>query len=671
MEFVDCLLVGGTVVTMNRQFDIIPDGAVAIRESKIIAVGRSADLREQYQAAEEVDCSNQYILPGLVNAHTHVPMTLLRGLADDLRLDVWLIGYCMPTEREFVTPEFCRLGAGLACAEMIRSGITTFADMYYYEKDVARATADAGLRGVLGQTVLKFPSPDAESYEHSLDYAAQFIEEWKGHPLITPAIAPHAPYSTTQQILSECAQLAVAYDVPILIHIAETKLEQDDSMAAYGRPVVPWVEEAGLLGAKVVAAHCVHVNPSEMKILHRHNTTVAHCPTSNLKLAAGIAPVTEMLKHKLTVGIGTDGPASNNDLDMFEEVRLAAILAKTAANDPTALPAREALLMATRQGAEALYLGDVTGSLEVGKLADIITLDAGPSHNMPQFHRDPNAVYSRIIYASKSTDVRDVLCHGRWLMRGRQLLTLDEPSLLKAAADYAVKVDAFLAVREKDTLRKLLAIGGLEQGESFEVQVKVRVPDDLVMDRLLTHPDVQILKKVHYRQYDTYFLFDDPDAGRVRYREDDLMGDDGEVKSVRTRLTYTTPSKERAFHSAVLLSRSRFLSKADRPLRFYREYFQSAEVQELQKDRQRWHIFYQDVLFYVNLDELLKPAMPQRYLEIKARTWSSSDAENKADRIQEMLRILEIKPTDIIRMEYLELQDTDGVSSRGGETPSQ
>lgn len=662
MEPVDCLLVGGTVVTMNRQFDIIPDGAVAIRESKIVAVGRTADLRQQYQPAEEVDCSNQYILPGLVNAHTHVPMTLLRGLADDLRLDVWLIGYCMPTEREFVTPEFCRLGAGLACAEMIRSGITTFADMYYYEKDVAQATADAGLRGVLGQTVLKFPSPDAESYEHSLDYAAQFIEKWKGHPLITPAIAPHAPYSTTQRILSECAQLAVAYDVPILIHIAETKLEQDDSVAAYGKPVVPWVEEAGLLGAKVVAAHCVHIDPGEMKILHRHNTTVAHCPTSNLKLAAGIAPVSEMLKHKLIIGIGTDGPASNNDLDMFEEVRLAAILAKTAANDPTALPAREALLMATRQGAEALYLGDVTGSLEAGKLADIITVDAGPAHNMPQFHRDPNAVYSRIVYASKSTDVRHVMCHGRWLMQDRHLLTLDEPALLKAAADYAVKVDAFLAAREKDTLRKLLAIGGLEQGESFEVQVKVRVHDDLVMDRLLKHPDVQVLKKVHYRQYDTYFVFDDPNAGRVRYREDDLM-EDGEVKSVRARLTYTTPSKERAFHSAVLLSRSRFISKADRPLRFYREYFQSATVQELQKDRQRWHIYYQDVLFYVNLDELLKPAMPQRFLEIKARTWSSSDAENKADRIQEMLKILEIKPTDIIRMEYLELQDSDVTSS--------
>jgi 5-methylthioadenosine/S-adenosylhomocysteine deaminase len=267
MEPADTILTHGIVVTMNHQFDIIHDGAVAIRDEKIIAIGLTADITAQFQSDNMVSCADQYILPGLVNAHTHVPMTLLRGLADDLRLDVWLMGYCMPTEREFVTPEFCRLGTGLACAEMIRSGITSFADMYYFEKDVAQATADAGMRGVLGQTILKFPAPDAESYEHSLDYVAQFIEEWKNHPLITPAIAPHAPYSTTQGLLHDCAQLAIAYDVPILIHIAETKLEQDDSMVLYGKTVVPWVEEAGLLGAKVLAAHCVHISRGEMRIL--------------------------------------------------------------------------------------------------------------------------------------------------------------------------------------------------------------------------------------------------------------------------------------------------------------------------------------------------------------------------------------------------------------------
>lgn len=660
MERVDTILSGGIVVTMNQQFDIIHDGALAIRAEKIVAIGSTADITARFESDNVISCEGQYILPGLVNAHTHVPMTLLRGLADDLRLDVWLMGYCMPTEREFVTPEFCRLGTGLACAEMIRSGITSFADMYYYEKDVAKATADAGMRGVLGQTILKFPAPDAESYEHSLDYAAQFIEQWKGHPLITPAIAPHAPYSTTQDLLHDCAQLAIAYDVPILIHIAETRLEQDDSVALYGKTVVPWVEEAGLLGAKVLAAHCVHIAKSEMRILREYQATVAHCPTSNLKLAAGIAQVAQMLDEKLTVGIGTDGPASNNDLDMFEEVRLAAILGKTAANDPTAVPARQALLMATRKGAEALFIGDKTGSLEVGKLADVITVNANPVHNMPRFDRDPNAIYSRIVYASKSSDVQHVICNGKWLMRDRELLTLDEGALLREASDYAVKVDTFLAAREKDILRKLLAIGGLEQGESFEVQVKAIVPDNFAVDKLLNHRDVDVLKAIHYRQYDTYFMFNDADDGRVRYREDDMLDEKGEVISVRSRLTFTSGTKERDFHSAVLLSRSRFISKADRPLRFYREYFQPQQERELQKDRRRWHIHYQDVMFYINLDKVLKPDLPQTFIEIKSRTWSASDAANKADRIKEMLAILGISQSDTIRMEYLDFQPAAG-----------
>lgn len=656
METVDLILSGGTVVTMNRQFDLIPDGAVAVHGQKIVAVGARAQIEAAYQSDKTVDCRGQYVLPGLINAHTHVPMTLLRGLADDLRLDVWLMGYVMPTERHFVTPEFCRLGTSLACAEMIRSGITAFADMYYFEAEVAKATAAAGMRGVLGQSILKFPTPDAETYEYSLDYVSRFIEEWRGHPLITPAIAPHAPYSTTHEILRECAALAKAYDVPILIHIAETKLEQDDSTQIYGKTVVPWVNEAGLFDVKVLAAHCVHINPAEMRIMHEHGTTVAHCPTSNLKLASGIAPVTQMLDHKLTVGIGTDGPASNNDLDMLEEVRLAAILAKTAANDPTALPARQALLMATRMGAEALFLGDVTGSLEVGKLADIITIDAEVPHNTPQFQRDSNAVYSRIVYASKSTDVRHVLCNGQWLMRDRELLTVNEPELLAEAKAYAHKVDAFLAEQQKDLLSKLLVIGGVAQSESFEVQVKASLNDVSMLDNLLNHPDVQILKQVHYRQYDTYFLFEDDSKGRLRYREDDLLDEQGEVKSVRSRLTFTMPTKEREFHSTILLSHSRFISDANRPLRFYREYFRPNQERELHKDRRRWHIHYQGVLFYINLDRVLQPEMGQPFLEIKSRTWSRSDAENKADRIQAMLKIIGVPGTSIVRDEYLEMK---------------
>ncbi len=657
MEKVDTILYGGTVVTMNEQFDLIPDGALAIRGMDIAAVGARAEVLAQYESDNVVDCGGGFILPGLVNSHTHAAMTLLRGLADDLRLDVWLYGYIMPTEREFVNPEFCRLGTSLACAEMIRSGITSFADMYYYEADVAEATADAGLRGVLGETILKFPAPDAESYEDSLAYCRGFIEKWRNHPLITPAIAPHAPYSNTDETMRRCVDLAREFDVPLLTHLAETKLEIENSLNEFGMTVITHMRELGLFDAKVLAAHCVHIDQNEMHVLLDGDATVAHCPTSNLKIASGIAPVAQMLKSQLTVGVGTDGAASNNDLDMFEEIRLAAILAKTAANDPTALPARQALLMATRMGAAALFMDDITGSLEAGKRADVIVMDTSTLHNMPYFDYDPNSVYSRIVYAGKSTDVIHVLCNGRWLMRDRDLLTLDEAALKTQAQEYARRVDTFFSEREGDVLNKLLAIGGLSQSESFEVQVKAELKDEAALEKLLHHPAVRVIKKVHYRQYDTYFLFDNAESGRVRYREDDGLSDDGEVEAVRSRLTLTMPTKEREFHSTILLSHSRFIADANQSLRFYREYFRPLSERQLQKDRQRWHITYKGVLFYVNVDRVLQPELPGLFFELKSRTWSLSDAENKADAIRQMLDILGVAPDDLVYSDYLEMEN--------------
>ncbi len=655
---VDTLLVGGIVVTMNQQFDVFPDGAIAVQGDQIAAVGNRADMLALYEADNVLDCTGKVIMPGLVNAHTHAPMTLLRGLADDRRLDVWLMGYMMPTERKFVNPEFCRLGTQLACAEMIRSGVTAFADMYYFEADIAAATAEAGMRGVLGESVLKFPAPDADSYEESLRYTREFIEKWRGHPLITPAIAPHAPYSNTDETLRLCVQVATEFDVPLLIHISETRLEVDNSLNEFGMTVVDRMRALGLFEAKVLAAHCVHIAPHEIPIMHDEGATIAHCPTSNLKLASGIAPVAQWLKADVTVGIGTDGPASNNDLDMFEEVRLAAILAKTAANDPTTLPAKQALLMATRQGAEALFIGDITGSLEIGKRADIVIMDADPLHNVPQFDSDPNAIYSRIVYAGHATDVRHVMVNGRWLMRDRELLTIDEQAVKVQAQALARQIDTFIRRHEHDVLSKLLAIGGIEQGESFEVQVKAILRDESALDKLLHHPDVQIVREVHYRQYDTYFLFDDPSSGRVRYREDHRIGDKDSVESVRTRLTLTESRKEKDFYKTILLSHSRFIANADRPLRFYREYFRSSEERELHKDRRRWHILYQGVLFYVNLDRVLLPELPWTFIELKSRTWSSSDAEIKAARIQQMMSILGVGSEDILQDEYLEMETT-------------
>jgi 5-methylthioadenosine/S-adenosylhomocysteine deaminase len=648
----DILLTNALVLTMDSDFTQYPAGAVAITGHSLVAVG---DLAGEYTAAETVDCGGRVVMPGLINAHTHAPMTLLRGLADDLRLDVWLLGYMLPVEREFVNPDFVRLGTGLACAEMIRSGVTAFADMYYYEAAVAEATAAAGLRALCGQTVLKFPSPDARSYEDSLAMAREFIVQWKDHPLIVPAVSPHAPYTCTAEILQACAALAVEYDVPLHTHISETLLEVENSRRDVGMPVVPWVKKQGLLEAKVLAAHCVHIDEGEMRTLRNAGAGVAHNPTSNLKLASGIAPVTQMLQSGLNVGIGTDGPASNNDLDMFAEVHLAAILAKGTTGDPTVLPARQALAMATRLGARALHIGHLTGSLEAGKRADLILVDVETLHNTPAFRRDPNAIYSQLVYAAKSTDVQAVMVNGRWLMRDQQLLTVDEAALKLAAGDYAKRIDYFLIQREGSVLQKLIAIGGAVEEESFEVQAKVALPSDAPVLEALAHSDeLRQVRTVHYHEFDTYFSFDDPSQGRLRYREDEFVGERGQVTNVRARLTLTGERQPSPLGSA-LLSRSRYLAPAVHTLRFYREYFKPTAEREIEKDRRRWLVAYQGEEFFVNLDRVLSPALPGFYLEIKSRTWSRRDAENKAGLITRLLALLGAAEAEVIREEYVEL----------------
>lgn len=649
----DTILTNGTVVTMDQSYTVIPNGAVAIRGDSILAVGPGETVLSHHRAAETIDCTGLTLIPGLINAHTHAPMTLLRGLADDLRLDVWLIGYMMPVEREFVNPDFVRLGTLLGCAEMIRSGVTVFADMYYFEDSVAAATAQAGMRAVCAQTILKFPSPDAESYEAGLAVCREFLEKWKGHPLIVPAVAPHAPYTCTPEILQACAALAAEFDVPLHIHISETAQEVQDWRESYGMPVVPWVKKQNLFDAKVIAAHCVHIDEGEMHTLLHHHAGVAHNPTSNLKLASGIAPVGRMLELGLNVGIGTDGPASNNDLDMFEETRLAALLAKVATDNPTTLPARQALEMATIMGARALHIDHLTGSLEPGKQADLAILDLSTLNNLPIFERSPDAVYARIVYAAKSTDVKDVMVSGQWLMRDRELLTLNTDDLLAQATEVARQIDAFLIAREDDIVSKLLAIGELQQEESFEVQVKARLEDPARVEAMLDLPEISVDRYSHYRQYDTYFEFGPPDHYRVRYREDDFIDERDEVTGVRTRLTLTEGGKEREFANAILLSRSRYIAPATRPLRFYREYVQAESEQTITKERRRWHIDYRGMRLYVNVDRLLEPEEDGYFLEIKSRTWSLRDAEQKAEAIGELLQILEVDSRNLIRDEYV------------------
>src|SRR6266511_2438474 len=307
MMQVDTLLVNALVLTMDENFTQYLPGAVAVKGDSIVAVGNEDEIKKEYSARETIDCRGRVVMPGLVNAHTHAPMTLLRGLADDLRLDVWLMGYMMPVEREFVSPDFVALGTKLACAEMIRSGTTCFADMYYFEESVAEAAASAGMRALCGQTVLKFPAPDAPSFEDSLARARDFITRWRGHRLIVPAPAPHAPYTCTVEILRACAELACEFNVPLHTHLSETAFEVDESRREHGRPVVPWVAKQRLFDARVLAAHCVHVDQGEMRTLKNAGAGIAHNPTSNLKLGSGVAPVVKMLELGLDVGIGTDG----------------------------------------------------------------------------------------------------------------------------------------------------------------------------------------------------------------------------------------------------------------------------------------------------------------------------------------------------------------------------
>jgi 5-methylthioadenosine/S-adenosylhomocysteine deaminase len=648
----DLLLTNAVVLTMDDGFALYRGSGVAITAESIVAVGPDALA---YTAAETIDCRGRILMPGLINAHTHVPMSLVRGLADDLRLDVWLMGYMMPVEREFVSPDFVRLGTRLGCAEMIRSGVTCFADMYYFEDAVAQAAADLGMRALCGQTVLRFAAPDAPSFDDSLAQAREFIIRWRDHPLILPAPAPHAPYTTTPEILRSCAELAAEFDVPLHIHLSETLLEVEDLRREHGMPVIPWVKKQGLFGAKVLAAHCVHVDDGEMRALKNAGAGVAHCPTSNLKLGAGVAPVARMMELGMNVGIGTDGPASNNDFDMFEETRLAALLAKGVGGNPTALPARDALAMATRVGARALHMDHLVGSIERGKRADLILLEVDSIHNAPAFERDPNGVYAQIVYASKSSDVTDVMCNGRWLMRDRTLLTLDETELREAAREQARRIDVFLGSREVSVLQKLVAVGGAVEQESFEVQVKATVPSQDQVLAVIESDELTVIRASRYRQHDTYWSFEDPEQGLLRYREDEFLDEAGSVTGARARLTLTGRTREDRF-GAVLLFRSRYLAPAAHSARFYREYFRPAAERVVEKERRRWLVAYHGVEFYVHLDRLLNPAREGYFIEVKSRTWSRRDARDKAAVIAELLALFRANPDDTIADGYVDLR---------------
>ena len=432
---VSLVVTNGTVVTMDEAARIVSPGAVAIDGRDIVAVDSPAAIASRFEARASIDAQGQIVMPGLVNTHTHAPMVLYRGLADDLALMDWLQKYIFPGEAKTVSPEFVRAGTRLAALEMIRSGTTTYADMYYFEEEIARATREAGLRGVLGQTIIRFPVADAKTPAEGLRRAEAFLKAFAADDLITPALAPHAMYTLDTPTLKAVRAIADREHAPVLIHLAETQDEVKTARQNHRMTPTAFLDSIGFWGERTLAAHAVWVSPADIRILFRRRVGVSHNPESNMKLASGTSPVTELRRAGVTVGLGTDGAASNNDLDMFEAARQAAFLHKLVTRDPRALPAAAALRMATIDGARALGMEQTIGSLEPGKRADLIVISTSSARQTPMY--DP---LSHLVYVTRGDDVLTTIVNGKILMQDRKVLTLDEPAVLAEARGWSAKV---------------------------------------------------------------------------------------------------------------------------------------------------------------------------------------------------------------------------------------
>jgi 5-methylthioadenosine/S-adenosylhomocysteine deaminase len=432
---IDLIVSGGTIVTMDAKKRIIENGAVAVQNGEIVAVGNAGEISRQFAARQIIDASGKVVIPGLVNTHTHIPMTLFRGISDDLDLQEWLTKYIFPAEAKNVTEDFVRVGTRLGLAEMIRGGTTTYCDMYYFEDAIADETAKAGMRGVLGETIIDFPAPDNKTHEQALAYTEKFVNKWKNHSLIVPAFAPHAAYTVSEAHLENIKKSADKLKAAVVIHVAETQTEVDDISKQKGLRPIEYLDKINFLNNRTIAAHVVFANENEINILKNRGVGVAHNPQSNMKLASGVAPVPQMLLKDLPIGLGTDGAASNNDLNLWEEMDTAAKLHKVFARDPKILTAEQAFEMATIRGARALHLENLIGSVETGKRADLAIINFDALHQTPFFN-----VYSHLVYASKASDVQTVIINGKVVMRDRRLLTLNENVIKKDANAYQKKI---------------------------------------------------------------------------------------------------------------------------------------------------------------------------------------------------------------------------------------
>ena len=432
----DLIVSGRYVVTMDAQRRLIPNGAIAVRGDRIVGAGTKAEIDRAWQPKRRIDKPGSAIIPGLINTHTHAAMSLFRGIADDLKLDDWLNKFIFPAEAKNVNAEFVRWGTRLGVLEMLLSGTTTYTDMYYFEDVVAEATKEAGMRGVLGETIIGFPAPDAKTPAESLRFTEGYLQRFRNDPLIVAAVAPHALYTNSDETLKAARALANRFNAPLIIHLSETRKENDDTQAKRRLSPTRVLDSLGIFNGRTVAAHGIWLDDADMDILKARKVGVAHNPSSNMMLASGTAPVPALLRRGIAVGLGTDGPAgSNNDFDLLEELDLAAKLQKLVRNDPQALTAKQAFEMATLGGARVLGLEREIGSLETGKRADLAVIDLDTPRATPLYD-----VYSQLVYAVKGSDVTDVVVNGRDIVRDRKCLTLDAAVVMAKAREYSVKI---------------------------------------------------------------------------------------------------------------------------------------------------------------------------------------------------------------------------------------
>jgi len=436
MRQIDLIIKNCTILTMDNNNSIIDNGYLCVNGNSIIHVG--SDDNKLFKAAVTIDANGGIVLPGLINGHTHTSMTLFRGLADDLPLMEWLNNYIFPVESR-MDAEFVYAGAMLACAEMIMSGTTTFCDMYLFENEVARAAGESGMRCIVGEALYDFDSPNYGPVKQGLAYAEKLIKTWQPNNLVNVSVDPHSLFTCSPELLLAANELALAYKVPLVIHVAETLTELQEVKTRYGKGPVRHLESLGLLGPHLVAVHCVHLDESEIKLLAEHQVSVIHNPESNMKLASGVSPVPELIAEGVTVGIGTDGCASNNNLDMFSEMDMTAKLHKLNTMDPTTLKAMTVLRMATIEGARALGIDKITGSLEPGKRADIIVVDTRKPHLTPMYNPCSNLVYS-----ATGSDVIHTIIDGRVVMNDHALVTLDLETIMARAKEMAKRVRSWL-----------------------------------------------------------------------------------------------------------------------------------------------------------------------------------------------------------------------------------